>query len=261
MFAMALDTKNNEKNQSLVISNHDAVSMILSLACSYTPSISSKGRACISRVCITALQDMLSLSAANLVHLWSLNATSRLLEIRTSWATSWSTPPDESFPEFQQMLPRLDSLLLYIAVLEQDGLVYETYCKMFRDMNKVEVKQRHCKNSSIRVLSVLVRLLEHHVASNTGPASSVTSLISPSSSSSVSSLSNDAVFPLFDSVSFLLPHLNLCINNKQSELTLRIGTCSLSTLERKARKCLPPPSPLFLVCLASLDSLDTHTHT
>ena len=71
LFAMALDTKS--KKQSLVISNRDAVDMILSLACSCTPSSCSEGRARISRVCMTALQDMLSLSAANLVHLWSFS--------------------------------------------------------------------------------------------------------------------------------------------------------------------------------------------
>lgn len=211
LFAMALDTKS--KKQSLVISNRDAVDMILSLACSCTPSSCSEGRARISRVCMTALQDMLSLSAANLVHLWSLNVTSRLLEVRTNWATTWSVPPDESFPEFRQMLPRLDSLLLHIAVLEQDGVVFESYCEMFKVMNRREKKTRPCKNASIRVLSVLVRLLEHHVASRTGPASTI-----PTSSTT----SN---FPLFDSISFLLPHLNLCINNNKKELSLRIGTC------------------------------------
>ena len=121
------------------------------------------------------------------------------------------------------MLPRLDSLLLHIAVLEQDGVVFQSYCEMFKVMNRRERKSRPCKNASIRVLSVLVRLLEHHVASRTGPASTI-----PTSASTD--------FPLFDSISFLLPHLNLCINNNNNninkELSLRIGT---DVFERKVR--------------------------
>ena len=78
LFAMALDTKS--KKQSLVISNRDAVDIILFLACSCTPSSCSEGRARISRVCMTALQDMLSLSAANLVRSSLVSVYQRSLE-------------------------------------------------------------------------------------------------------------------------------------------------------------------------------------